>query len=342
MKKILAIRFKYLGDVAVTIPALRAIKDKQPDAELHVVVAEEAVPILRHLPWIDRLWAFPRVRGKVRLRRSWPMIRQLRRERFDSSIDFSGNDRGAILSLLAGAKLRVGPIAPRGFLGRKHCYHRPIEELPYYHHEIMRNFHLVTFLGIPFPENPVLEICSDPALAEKAKELLGEHEIICHLSTSRGKKEWPLTNWLEFHRQAAETGARLVFSSGPTEREQSLLSELQGMDNSLPVLPPTDSLDLFLALLNEARGFISGDTGPLHFAAGLGTPTIGLFGPTDSRRWAPPGKLHQRVQGGFCPCSGHAAACRYERPCIEKITPEQIFASFLKMRSMESKSSQSP
>ncbi len=335
MNKILAIRFKYLGDVAVTIPALRAIVEKLPDAELHVVVAEEAVPLLRHLPWIDRLWAFPRARGKARLRRSLPLIRKLRRERFDISIDFSGNDRGAILSLLAGAKLRAGPIAPRGFWGRKHCYNCPVEELPYYHHELIRNFHLVTFLGIAIPEKPQLEMRSDPALAEKAQALMGGHEYICHLSTSRKKKEWPLDNWIQFYRKAAATGAKLVFSSGPSEREQSLLETLVGMDPSLPILPLTESLDLFLAVLQEARGFISGDTGPLHFAAGLGVPTIGMFGPTDSGRWAPPGSVHQSAQGGFCPCSGHASSCRYEKPCIEKISPDQIFECFQKMRNME-------
>ncbi len=337
MRKILAIRFKFLGDVAVTIPALRAVKTKLPDSELHVVVAEEAVPILRHLPWIDRLWAFPRTRGKVQLGRSLPLIRRLRRERFDISIDFSGNDRGAILSLLTGAKMRVGPIAPRGFLGRKHCYHQSIEELPYYHHELMRNFHLITFLGIPYPEKPQLEIRSDPVLTEKAKALLGGHQYICHLSTSREKKEWPLENWVRFYHKATETGARVIFSSGPTDREQTMLKELLKLDSTLPVLPPTDSLDLFLAVLNEARGFISGDTGPLHFAAGLGVPTIGIFGPTDSRRWAPPGAIHQSVQGGFCPCSGHASSCQYEHPCIAQVSSEEIFHCFEDMRKLEEK-----
>src|SRR5450432_1082035 len=106
--KILAIVFKFLGDVVVSIPALRALKQAQPRGELHVLVAEEAFPLVKTLPWIDRVWALPRTRGKARLRDTWPVICALRREKFDLSLDFVGNDRGAFLTLAAGARLKVG------------------------------------------------------------------------------------------------------------------------------------------------------------------------------------------------------------------------------------------
>ena len=57
--KILAIKFKYLGDVVVAVPALRALRDQWPEGELHVLVAEDAAPLLRHLPWLDKIWALP-------------------------------------------------------------------------------------------------------------------------------------------------------------------------------------------------------------------------------------------------------------------------------------------
>ena len=109
--KILAIKFKYLGDVVVVVPALRALRDQWPDAELHALVAEDAAPLLRHLPWLDKVWALPRTRGQARLAESWPIIRALRREKFDRSVDFVGNDRGAILSRLIGARERLGVVA---------------------------------------------------------------------------------------------------------------------------------------------------------------------------------------------------------------------------------------
>ena len=64
----------------------------------------------------------PRRRGSASLRVTWPLIRALRRERFDRSVDFASNDRGAILSLLIGAPHRLGWDERGGFLGRKFCY----------------------------------------------------------------------------------------------------------------------------------------------------------------------------------------------------------------------------
>jgi heptosyltransferase-3 len=95
--KILAIQFKYLGDAVLMTPALRAISNRFPKSALHVLVAEEVAPVLQFLPWLDRVWAFPRKRGKANLKQTWPLIRALRRERFDRSVDFVGNDRGAAL-----------------------------------------------------------------------------------------------------------------------------------------------------------------------------------------------------------------------------------------------------
>src|SRR5437667_6862309 len=108
------------------IPALRAIREHWPDCALHVLAAEEVVPVLNHLPWLNRVWAMPRTRGSPRFKQAWPIIRALRNQRFDRSVDFGGNDRGAILSLLSGARQRLGPIYSGGFLGRRFCYNQPM------------------------------------------------------------------------------------------------------------------------------------------------------------------------------------------------------------------------
>ena len=108
--KILAIQFRYLGDAALMTPALRAIREHFPGSTLHLLVAEEIVPLLQHLPGLARVWAFPRRRGRAKPTLSWPVIRALRQEHFDRSVEFGGNDRGAIVSLLCGARQRLGEI----------------------------------------------------------------------------------------------------------------------------------------------------------------------------------------------------------------------------------------
>jgi ADP-heptose:LPS heptosyltransferase len=89
-------------------------------------------------------------------------------------------------------------------------------------------------------------------------------------------------------------------------------------------------LGLFLAVLKRAKLVIAGDTGPLHFAAGLGVPVIGLFGTKDSILRALP--IYERgcaVTGGSCTCQSDAAACDSLHPCMASISPNQVFDALL-------------
>ena len=325
--KILAIQFRYFGDAALLTPALRAIKERFPGCELHVLVAEEVVPMLQHLTWLERVWAFPRKRGRASFRRAWPILRDLRQQRFERSVDFAGNDRGALVSLLCGARERLGPVRPGGFFGRCFCYSRKVrfpETQAQPKHQSLSNFQLLSTWGIATPDQPELEIRADPALAERARQLWPAPGILCHLGTSQPKKEWPLVHWCEFHRLASEAGYEVTFSSGPSAREQGLLAALRLQTPSAATLPLLPDLGLFLAVLSRAHLFVSGDTGPLHFAAGLGVPTIGLFGPSSKEVWAPLGAGHQALQAGGCTCSVHSAECVSQSPCMGSISPEAV------------------
>jgi ADP-heptose:LPS heptosyltransferase len=328
--KILAIKFKFLGDVAVVVPALRALHEHWPAAELHLLVAADAAPIVQHLPWLHRVWALPRTRGQVRLSASLPIIAALRRERFDRSVDFVGNDRGAILSRLVGARERLGTFAQNGPRLRRLAYTHRIEEADPTRHEIVHDLQVLSAWDVPFPANPRLETRADPALAAQAEKILPGHPLIFHLSTSQPKKEWPLANWADLFHRVSRANLPVIFSTGPTAREQAQLAELRKTIPNLPALPADLDLALFLAVLARARLFVSPDTAPLHLAAGLGVPTIGLFGPTAASRWAPLGPEHQALQGSLCPCSGHWHQCRAAHPCIVAITPDAVWSALQK------------
>jgi ADP-heptose:LPS heptosyltransferase len=321
--KILVIQFRYLGDAALMTPALRAIRESFPDSTLHVLVAKEVVPLLQHMPGLTRVWAFPRRRGRAKPTLSWPVIRALRKERFDRSIDFGGNDRGAIVSLLCRSRERLGPLWPGGFLGRRLCYTHT-QRLQPGEHQSLTNFQLLSAWGIAAPTHPCLEIHSDPGLAKVAEQLLPHPAVLCHLSTSQPKKEWPLMHWVELHRGAAAAGQELVFTTGVTPREQALLGDFKKRLPDAPALPLLPDLPTYLAVLKRARLFISGDTGPMHFAAGLGVPTISLFGPSPAAKWAPLGKQHRALQAANCSCGGNTSVCLNPNPCMATLSPKAV------------------
>jgi ADP-heptose:LPS heptosyltransferase len=329
--KILVIHFRYFGDTVLLIPALRVIRERHPNCELHMLVPEETGPLLQHLPWLTRLWLMPRHRGRALFQRSWPVLRALRAERFDWSMDFSGVDRSAIVTFLVGARQRLGFVGPGGFLGRQFCFTHRVPFAPRDRHESLRLMHLLTAWGIDASGSLEMEIHTDPAKDALAAELLPQRTIVCHMASSQPNRQWPVRHWAGLHHLVAAAGQRLAFTTAIGTREQSLTDELKKLAPSAPILPPAPELALFLALLKRAEIFISGDTGPLHFAAGVGTPTLALFGPSSSARWAPVGTRHRVLTGSLCLCGAGTSICQSADHCMAAITPEQVFAEIKKM-----------
>jgi heptosyltransferase-3 len=323
--KILALQFKYFGDAVLMTPALRALREHSPNSEIHLLVPEEMAPLFQHLPWLNRVWPMPRRRGQAGAVKSLPMIRALRAEKFDRSVDFASNDRGAILGFLIGAKERLGWDESGGFFGRRFCFTRRVKAEPGLQHESARLTQLLSGWQVPPPASMEPEVRADPLQAEAAGKILPDEQvIICHVASSQPKKEWPLAHWAKLQRLATKAGWHLVFTTAQGEREAALMRGLKQLVPEAVILPQLAELPLFLAVLNRGKGFISGDTGPLHFAAGLGVPTISLFGPSLPARWAPIGARHQFLTGTQCGCDGHSAICYGTSHCLAAIMPEQV------------------
>ena len=328
--KILALQFKYFGDAVLMTPALRALREHFPAAEIHVLVPAEIAPLFQHLPWLDRVWAMPRRRGSASLRETWPILRALRQERFDRSVDFASNDRGAILSLLIGAKQRLGWDEHGGFYGRQLCYTHRVAPGTKLQYEAARLAQLLSGWQVPPSVSLELEIRADPALEFSATQLLPEPTVLCHMAASQPNRQWPVRCWAEFYHLAAAGGTLVVFTTAAGAREQALTDELKQIVPAATVLPPLPELTVFLAVLKRAGVFISGDTGPLHFAAGLGVPTISLFGPSQPERFAPVGEKHQFLKTARCPCGPGTSRCLNVDFCLNAITPEQVLAALPK------------
>jgi heptosyltransferase-3 len=324
VKKILVIKIKYIGDVVLAVPALRALRARHPQAEIHVLTAEDAAHGLRHLPWINKVWALPRTRGKMRLKDTLPMLRAMRRERFDASVDLVGNDRGAYLSRFIAAPRRLGVVvtdAGSPWLA-KLMYNELIDDPDTTRHQSVRDYYILQAWDIPKPSSWEAEVKPDPTLAKAAAEWLPGNSVLLHVSTSQVKKEWACASWIELGQRLVAAGQQVIFSSGASLREQALLAPLR--EAGFTCLPPTPGLDLFIAILARPKLFICGDTAPLHLAAGLGVPTIGLFGATSSSCWAPLGANQVALQGAECVCSGHWRECQNNQPCLQVITPAAV------------------
>jgi ADP-heptose:LPS heptosyltransferase len=320
----LVIKIKYIGDIVLAEPALRALRARHPNAEIHVLTAEDSAHGIRHVSYIDKVWALPRTRGKLRLKETLPMLWALRGEKFDATVDLVGNDRGAYMSRFIGAPRRLGVVvidAGAPWLARL-AYNEFIDDPDTTRHQTVRDYYILQAWDIPPPSHFVSEVRPDPELAKTAAEWLPGNPVLLHISTSQVKKEWATASWLELGKQLAAAHYPVVFSSGPTAREQALLDPMRAA--GFTCMPKTPSMDLFIAIIARPRLFICGDTAPLHLSGALGVPSIGLWGATSAKYWAPQGANQASLQGSHCLCSGHWRECQHTQPCLQAITPEAV------------------
>jgi ADP-heptose:LPS heptosyltransferase len=92
----------------------------------------------------------------------------------------------------------------------------------------------------------------------------------------------------------------------------------------LPVIP---DIAAYLAVLARARVFVTGDTGPLHFAVALKVPTVSLWGPSPFEQWHPREKPHQVLRSERCQCPGYFHVCDKNNLCMKTISAERVLAA---------------
>jgi lipopolysaccharide heptosyltransferase II len=285
--RILVIRLDLLGDLVFSVPAIRALRAAFPAAELTVVTLPYTRPLLTLVPDVDRVLSldvnqYRRPGGWRRLGKAVALLRTLRADGYDLCVALHGRPAG-VLALLSGTRYRVGYAAhayPFAFnlpvRGRRYDRRR---------HEVEYCLDLVRTLGVDGPSRPSLSPPSVPA--PPVGLAAGERYLVIHPGASNGSaKRWPPGAWARQARRAAEAlGWRVVVTGGEGERDL-VVAVVEGAGTcALPAVG--GSLLELAALLAGAEAVLAGDTGPLHLAAALGRPVVGVYGPTDPAQTGP-------------------------------------------------------
>ena len=304
--RILVLRLGSLGDIVHALPAVASLRDTFPQARIDWLVearwAElvELNPDLSNVLTVDtRAWRRAPLspgtwRGIGALRR------RLREAGYEAAIDFQGLYKSAVLARLSGAGKRIGfAKGPAKEAGAAQFYTDAILPPPGMH-VIEMNRALARAAGAG--ETPVRFPLPTSAEDEaKVEEMLRSHHLTEFLVLSPGggwgSKCWPVERYAALHNALArERGWRTVLNAGPGE--ERLVSEFEAQARVTKPVHLTLTLRQLAALLKRAKALVSGDTGPLHLAAALGTPVVGLYGPTDPVRNGPYGAravvLHHR------------------------------------------------
>lgn len=280
-QRILIIRPSALGDVCRSVPLAAAIKAQWPKARISWLVNTPYADAVSAHPAIDEVIPFDR-KGmgsssvKLNPMPAFRFIRDLRRRRFDITIDAQGLLRSGLFTLASAAPIRVGYADARelGWFGLNRKVRVPSQT-----HTVDKMLALLDPLGVSY-DSPDMRLYT----TEKAREavcsdndLISPYIAIAPTSLWPGKR-WPIERFVELAERIKSIGRNIVILGAPGEVEQCKpLIEMQGVIDRVG----KTSVGEMMALIERAQLVVANDSAALHMAVGFNTPTVALFGPTD-------------------------------------------------------------
>lgn len=295
--RILISRLSHIGDCILTLPVLNALRAQFPQAYIGWVVERPSDQLLNNHPAIDELFVLKR--GWLRSPSNWAKLRrELKPHRFEIVIDPQSLTKSAVPGWLSGARRRVGLARPRG--RELSCWLNNELIRPQSRHVVDRSLEMLAPLGIESPRvefNLPLHTDAARMAADFVRDAhLGEGYAVLNPGAGWKSKLWPAER---FGQVAKHLGPRrglpsVVVWAGDAERQ--LAEQIVARSGGHALCAPPTSLVELAALLRTARLFVGSDTGPLHLAAAVGTPCVGLYGPTRPEDCGPYGTGHASVQ----------------------------------------------
>jgi lipopolysaccharide heptosyltransferase II len=343
---ILVIRLDLIGDLVMSLPVIRTLKRTYPDAEIDLLAVPSSAAIVavdpdlaQIIPYDPNIWRRPKALIQTKnWRTAFALRRRLKARHYDLAISVFGN-WAAILAALSGAPRRVG-FGQESYLGFMTDNVAGRHWDPHDHqHEVDYCLALAQVAGATITEDdrvPQLTVLSQ---AQQEVEQLCQQEgitadkplLACHVSSNNGQsKRWPVPYWATLlDRLIREEEANIVLIGAPNDLP--LIEKITRRMHTQPInLAGKTSLTQLAALLQRADILITGDSGPMHIAAAVGTSVIAIHGPTDPVLTGPvsPKATVLRSDIWCSPCynAKGAADCRfYTTQCMKNITPTEVW-----------------
>jgi len=330
--RILVTRMKFIGDIVLTTPVIRSIRNTCPDAYVAYMGAKDAVTLLEHNPNLDEIIGYdfsrPAILEQIRV------ALLLRQRKFDLVIDLFGNPRSALLTYLSGARTRVGLERK----GRGKLYTIRVADDGSKRNAIEFHDRFARAVGmLPVSTQPEI-VVTDEEKAD-AQSLLGEYAggipssellIGVHPGATWPAKRWAADRFVKLaDRLMSELGGRVVVTAGPGDG--NTIREVRSSASTKLILLPVMPLRQLAAVISFCNVYISNDAGPMHISAAVGTPTIGIFGPGEEDIWFPYAAAggHQALRKTV-PCHPcHLDFCNREgegfMECMKLLTVNDVF-----------------
>lgn len=327
---ILVVRFSAIGDIILTTPLLRALRARHPGARISVVTKRPFMPLVADNPHVDDVFGLA-PGGSLR-----EVAQRIRSIRYTHLLDLHGSLRTLGLRVLAPGPWRgysKRRIAREALIRFKRNWYR--EDVPVPVAE--RYFEAADGLDVA-PDGKPPEFFLHPASEDRAATWLAQAKIgqdrrlvAIAPGAAHATKRWPVPQWALLARQIVATGADVAVLGGPDD--SAIAGEIVARVGPRAVSAAGAlSLQETGAVIRRAAALVSGDTGVMHMATGVGTPVVALFGPTVRPFGFFPYKAHATVLERDLPCRPCSAqggpVCPYAHHlCLQQIAPEAVLAA---------------
>lgn len=328
--RVLVKEVNWLGDLVMSLPALRAVRRAFPSAHLAVLVKEELASFFDGAGWIDEIVSYRVGRSLAGLADRRRVVAAIRARRFDLAILFPRSFESALWTAVARVPRRVGYAADGRGLLLTDAVRRPAA--------VLRRHQMHDYLNLLHATLGVAGDAEDCRLDVDARNREAVDAWLAARRTRDGvlvalavaaaygpAKEWPAQRWTALIDRLAERhGAECVLVGAPGERPRCAQIAAATRHGALVAAGET-TVGQAIALLSRCAGFAGNDSGSMHVAGALGIPTVGLFGSTNPQRTAPLGP-RTRVVYHQVPCSPCLArTCRFGHyDCLHAIAVEQV------------------
>lgn len=297
-KKILIIQLMHHGDALLATAAIDALKRHEPTCHIDFLLYKGiedlflSHPQIRKIYTIDRKWKKMGVRKQIQ--HELALLKQIKKERYDIILNYSGRWRSAFISALSGASIRLGyQWENRNNLLWKKLHTQFAQPGGHEEHVVLHNLRLPALLNIPVEQaKPLLciDVTAQETLTKKFPTLLSPY-ILIHPGARWPFKCWDDDKMAEVINHLLSEGYHIVLTASPDTHElaiiQSLMANFPESQDKLTVLAGKLNLRELAVVIAQARLFIGVDSAPMHIAAALGTPIVSLFGPSRVARWRP-------------------------------------------------------
>ena len=297
--KILVVKPSSLGDIIHALPTVRVLRRAYPQADIAWLVNDSFASVLDGSPVINRVIPFARRRyasvdGWTDFGR---FLKKLYRERFDWVIDLQGLLRSGIITLATGARRRTG--LSDGREGATNFYNEHIKVPRSHLHAVDRYLLLPRQLGLEV-DRVEFPLAPDPRGPKAGRESL----ILINPGARWLTKRWPAPRFSELIAcLAARWPDHRIAIIGSSDERLGAEAIARAAHANIEVLAGRTTLPQLMDLMRRARLVVSNDSGPMHLAVAVGTPVVGIMGPTNPRLTGPyPSSAHVVLYAAK-PCS---------------------------------------